>query len=82
MTDLDRDKLKDLVLTEFLHAAFLSDPARLQGWEEQGLTVLQLRVLYRLNADPGMADHVFDGRHREPSYRSIRAGGGSGNGAR
>ena len=54
MADLQRDQLQELVLTEYVHAAFLTDPARLQGWEEQGVTLGQLRALYRLNADPGM----------------------------
>ena len=54
MSDWDRDQLQELVLTEYAHAAFLADPAHLEGWEAEGLTMAQLRVLYRLNADPGM----------------------------
>ena len=54
MVDRDREELKELVLTEYAHAAFLTDPARLQGWEEEGVTLAQLRLLYRLDADPGV----------------------------
>lgn len=40
------EELQQLVLTEYAYAAFLGDPSRLALWEELGLTMAQLRVLY------------------------------------
>ena len=54
MSDLSRDELLGLVLMEYNYAAVLADPARLQVWEDLGLTMSQLRVLHTLNGDPGM----------------------------
>ena len=54
MSELSRDELLEFVLTEYSYAAVLADPARLEVWEELGLTMSQLRVLHILNADPGM----------------------------
>lgn len=54
MVDLNREQLKELVLTEYQYATSLSDPARLEGWEAEGLTTAQLRVLYRLNVECGL----------------------------
>ena len=54
MAELSRAELLELLLTEYSYAAVLADPARLQVWEDLGLTMSQLRVLHILNADPGM----------------------------
>jgi len=54
VVDLNREQLKELVLTEYQYATSLSDPARLEGWEAEGLTTAQLRILYRLNAQRGL----------------------------
>ena len=54
MSQLSRAELLEFVLTEYSHAAVLADPARLEGWEDLGLTMSQLRVLHILNADSGM----------------------------
>lgn len=54
MVDPNREQLKELVLTEYQYATSLSDPARLEGWEAEGLTTAQLRILYRLNAHRGL----------------------------
>lgn len=54
MSELSRTELLEFVLTEYSYAAVLADPARLQVWEDLGLTMSQLRVLHILNADPGM----------------------------
>ena len=43
----------DNVLNNYGRAAGIFDPNRLQVWEELGLTMSQLRVLYMLQAAPG-----------------------------
>lgn len=50
------ERLQDLedFFEAYARAVGLSDPSRLQVWEDLGLTLSQLRVLHILNADPGM----------------------------
>lgn len=45
--------LADTIFTEWGRAACLIDPNRLEVWEDLGLTLSQLRVLYLLNRSPG-----------------------------
>lgn len=47
------DALIDSILDNYGRAAGVFDPNRLEVWEELGLTLSQLRVLYMLQAGPG-----------------------------
>jgi DNA-binding MarR family transcriptional regulator len=47
------DALIDTILHNYGRAAGVFDPNRLEVWEELGLTLSQLRVLYMLQAGPG-----------------------------
>ncbi len=47
------DTLIDSILDNYGRAAGVFDPNRLEVWEELGLTLSQLRVLYMLQAGPG-----------------------------
>ena len=68
MSNLSRAELLEFVLMEYNHAAVLADPARLQVWEDLGLTMSQLRVLHVLNADAGMtAGHLAERLGVRPS---------------
>ena len=49
------EKLVKLTIQQWGRAATLVDPARFQAWEDQGLTMSQLRVLLNLSRDPGMS---------------------------
>lgn len=50
---MDRGELQEQVLTEYAHAVSLADPTRLELWEEFGLTMSQLRVLYVIREEQG-----------------------------
>ncbi len=54
MDAAEREHLVDSVLREYSRSVALSDPSRLEIWEDLGLTMSQLRVLLYLNRDPGM----------------------------
>ncbi len=54
MADDARAALLERVLAEYGPAVTLADPARLQDWEDIGLTMSQLRVLMILNRERGM----------------------------
>ncbi len=47
------DALIETILDNYGRAAGVFDPNRLEVWEELGLTMSQLRVLYMLQAGPG-----------------------------
>ncbi len=47
------DALIENILDNYGRAAGVFDPNRLEVWEELGLTMSQLRVLYMLQAGPG-----------------------------
>ncbi|MCY4618904.1 MAG: MarR family transcriptional regulator [Chloroflexi bacterium] len=47
------DALIESILDNYGRAAGVFDPNRLEVWEELGLTMSQLRVLYMLQAGPG-----------------------------
>ena len=47
------DGLIESILDNYGRAAGVFDPNRLEVWEELGLTMSQLRVLYMLQAGPG-----------------------------
>lgn len=47
------DALIDSILDNYGRAAGVFDPNRLEVWEELGLTLSQLRVLYMLQGAPG-----------------------------
>ena len=49
----DIDALIDSILDNYGRAAGVFDPNRLEVWEELGLTLSQLRVLYMLQGAPG-----------------------------
>ncbi len=55
MTTVDSkiDSLIESILDNYGRAAGVFDPNRLEVWEELGLTMSQLRVLYMLQAGPG-----------------------------
>ncbi len=50
----EREQVVEEVLSEYARAVVLSDPSRLEVWEELRLTMSQLRVLHHLNRQPGM----------------------------
>jgi DNA-binding MarR family transcriptional regulator len=50
----ERERVVEDVLREYSQAVVLTDPSRLEVWEEMGLTMSQLRVLHHLNRQPGM----------------------------
>ena len=52
-TDTRVDELIESILSNYGRAAGVFDPNRLEVWEELGLTMSQLRVLYMLQAEPG-----------------------------
>ncbi len=54
MTDVERTALKETVHFALGRAVSLMDPDRLSSWEDAGLTMSQLRVLWFLNHAPGM----------------------------
>ena len=47
------DSMIENILSNYGRAAGVFDPNRLEVWEELGLTMSQLRVLYMLQAGPG-----------------------------
>ncbi len=47
------DTLIERIFSNYGRAAGIFDPNRLEVWEELGLTMSQLRVLYMLQAGPG-----------------------------
>lgn len=47
------DALIENIMNNYGRAAGVFDPNRLEVWEELGLTMSQLRVLYMLQAEPG-----------------------------
>lgn len=51
--DMQRETLRERAFYLFGQAMARSDPGRLEGWVELGLTITQLRVLFRLRADDG-----------------------------
>ena len=55
MTAVDSqvDSVIESILDNYARAAGVFDPNRLEVWEELGLTMSQLRVLYMLQAEPG-----------------------------
>ncbi len=53
MADTQIDALIESILSNYGRAAGIFDPNRLEVWEELGLTMSQLRVLYMLQAGPG-----------------------------
>ncbi len=54
MNSAEREELLDAALREYSRAVVLSDPSRLEVWEELGLTMSQLRVLFYLNSGPSV----------------------------
>ena len=58
----EREQVVEDVLREYSRAVMLSDPSRLEVWEELGLTMSQLRVLHHLNRQPGMTAGTLAGR--------------------
>jgi DNA-binding MarR family transcriptional regulator len=50
---VDEDALERAV-TAFARAAVLLDGPRLRAWEEQGLSLPQLRILFRIRQSPGI----------------------------
>ena len=55
MTTIDAriDAMIENIINNYGRAAGIFDPNRLEVWEELGLTMSQLRVLYMLQAGPG-----------------------------
>ena len=58
-----QDQLIEGIIDNYGRAAGMFDPNRLEVWEELGLTMSQLRVLFMLNAIPGapagiVAEHL------------------------
>ena len=51
--DATIDELIEDIVGNYGRAAGIFDPNRLEVWEELGLTMSQLRVLFLLNANPG-----------------------------
>ena len=51
--DATTDALIEDIVGNYGRAAGIFDPNRLEVWEELGLTMSQLRVLFLLNATPG-----------------------------
>ena len=51
--DTRTDAIIEQILDNYGRAAGIFDPNRLEVWEELGLTMSQLRVLYLLQAAPG-----------------------------
>lgn len=52
-TAVEPDQLIERIIDDYGRAAGMFDPNRLEVWEELGLTMSQLRVLFMLNAIPG-----------------------------
>jgi len=50
----DDDRLMNETITLYSRAARLLDPMRLQVWEEMGINFPQLRILFRVRAQPGI----------------------------
>ncbi len=50
----DDDNLMREAITRYSRAARLLDPMRLQVWEEMGINFPQLRILFRVRAQPGI----------------------------
>jgi DNA-binding MarR family transcriptional regulator len=51
--EVQRETMRERAFSLFGQAMARSDPGRLEGWVELGLTITQLRVLFRLRADDG-----------------------------
>src|SRR5262245_44993357 len=51
-----RDPLMEKAITALFRASWLLDPIRLQLWDEQSLTVTQLRLLAVLEQDEGIGN--------------------------
>ena len=49
-----REELLDSTTRLYIRAAQILDPLRLQVWEEKGITFPQLRILFRVRAQPGI----------------------------
>jgi len=49
-----RIELLETVARLMVRASASLDPVRLQAWEEMGLTLAQLRILFRVRAQPGV----------------------------
>src|SRR3990170_2670354 len=49
-----RQELLDSTTRLYIRAAQILDPLRLQVWEEKGITFPQLRILFRVRAQPGI----------------------------
>jgi DNA-binding MarR family transcriptional regulator len=61
---VQRETLRERAFYLFGQAMARSDPGRLEGWVELGLTMTQLRVLFRLRAEDGASAGVLAERLR------------------
>ena len=52
-TAVEPDQLIEQIINDYGRAVGMFDPNRLEVWEELGLTMSQLRVLFMLSAIPG-----------------------------
>ena len=54
MDAAERERVLEALGRQYTRAVSVADPGRLDVWEELGLTMSQLRVLFILNRDSGM----------------------------